>query len=428
MKLAIQGGEPIRKRSWPKWPLADKNTERNILDVLHSDRWAISGVYNGRKPYERRFAEAFSAFNGSKYCVPVANGSSALAVALEALGVQNGDEVLVPGLTWVACASSVASIGAVPVLVDIDPKTLCMSVDAAREAITPRTKLIMIVHLYCAVADIDGFLSLSDKAGIPILEDCSQAHGAIWSGKRVGTFGKVGIFSMQQTKVLTSGEGGATITDDANMYNIMQQLRADGRAYTATVPPMGHMELEEVGHIQGRNMCLSEFQSAILLDRLAHLDEENRKRESNATLLSGLLAELGDIHSLFRHPKADLITHYRYCVRLDRSLFNWASIEVISRALTKELGVLIEPVDNPLNENSLYNPLLSPRTPKDLTIRHSFDPTRFHLPEASRASDNCLTLPHPILLGNENDILDIVDAFQKLIDNRDELDQQNYSR
>jgi dTDP-4-amino-4,6-dideoxygalactose transaminase len=416
-KLAICGGKPVRERPWPKWPRFDENTERNILNALRSDRWAISGVYNGLKSFERRFSEAFATFNGIKYCVPVANGSSALTVALEALGVGNGDEVLVPGLTWVACASSVASIGAIPVLVDIDPKTLCISLKAARDAITPRTKLIMLVHLYCTVADMDGFLVLSEETDIPILEDCSQSHGAIWAGQRVGTFGTIGTFSMQQTKVLTSGEGGAAITDDPELFNLMQQLRADGRRYTESNPPLGHMELEGIGDIQGRNMCLSEFQAAILLDRLTHLDYENKKRAANAAVLSKRLAELGDIKPLYCYPQVDLVTHYQYCVRLDRTQFSGASIEAISRALTAEMGLLVEPVDMPLNKNTLYNPLLSPRLSRNPALRQRIDPTCFALPEAERARDNCLRFPHQILLGSEEDFQDIADAFRKVRDN-----------
>jgi len=420
-KLALCGGDPVRTEPWPVWPRADHNTEELLLDVLHSGRWAISGVYTDKKTYEQQFAEAFAEFHGVQYCVPTANGSSALAVALEALGVRYGDEVLVPGLTWVACASSVATVGAIPVLVDIDPKTLCMSVDAAREALTPRTRLIMLVHLYCAVADVDGFLALSEATGIPILEDCSQAHGAMWKGKRVGTFGSAGTFSMQQTKVLTSGEGGAAITDDPTVYDLMQQLRADGRRCMATEPAHGHMELEEIGNIQGRNMCLSEFQAAVLLDRLTHLDDENRKRESNAAVLSKLLAEVGDIRPLFRYPQVDLITHYQYCVRLDLTMFGGPSVDMISRALTAELGILVEPVDNPLNKNPLYNPLLSPRIPEDPAVRQRVDPTRFALPEADRARERCLCFPHQVLLGDEEDLQDIADAFHKVRDNRTEL-------
>lgn len=265
--LACRGGGPVRKDPWPKWPRADKNTEKVLLEVLHSGRWALSGCYNGIKPFERRFAEAFASFHGVRYCVPTASGSTALSVALEALGVGSGDEVLVPALTWVACASSVANLGAVPVLVDIAPETLCMDPVKAQNAITKRTAAILLVHAYCRIADLDRFSQISQESKVPLLEDCSQAHGAKWGGRRVGTFGKVAVFSMQQTKVLTSGEGGATLTDDPQLYDLLQQLRADGRRYVQGELIDGHMELEEVGAVVGSNRCLSEFHAAILLDR-----------------------------------------------------------------------------------------------------------------------------------------------------------------
>ena len=274
--LAMLGGEPIRKSTWPIWPRADEGTEKNIKDVLYSGRWAISGYYTGKTPYERRFAEAFAKFHNVSYCVPTASGSSALTIALEALNVKNGMEVLVPGLTWVACASSVSGIGAIPTLVDVEPDTLCMSLEAAKKEISNHTAAIILVHTYCSIADIKGFVKLSEETNIPIIEDCSHAHGAILDGHRVGSFGKIGVFSMQQSKVLTSGEGGACITNDFDLYKRMQQFRADGRCYKNTNLTYGQMELEEVGLVQGRNYCMSEFHAAVLLDRLKHLDKENK--------------------------------------------------------------------------------------------------------------------------------------------------------
>lgn len=413
-KLAILGGEPVRQNPWPVWPCADVNTERNLIDVLHSGRWTISGPYTGKKPYERRFAEAFAEFHGVHHCVPTANGSSALTIALEALNVKNGTEVLVPGLTWVACASSVTGIGAVPVLVDIEPDTLCMSINEAERAISRYTSAIMLVHLFCAAAQIDAFVALSKKTGIPLIEDCSQAHGATWKGRRVGTFGEVGVFSMQQTKVLTSGEGGAVITRDPDLYDRLQQLRADGRRYVGSNLKAGQMELEEIGAIQGRNYCMSEFQAAILLDRLKHLDAQNTLREENANHLRSMLQEIGGIKPLYRHPEVDKLTHYHFCVRLDLEEFGNNSIELISRTLTSELGILVEPVDSPLNNNILYNPQHSPRTPVSKDIKIKYDPKRFNLPVAEKARRECLTIPHRVLMGGKKDVADIAEAFEKI--------------
>lgn len=412
--LALQGGRPVRHKDFSPWPRSDATTEAKLVDVLYSGRWAISGPSTGKMPYERQFAAAFAAFHNVKYCVPTVNGSSALTIALEALDVRYGDEVLVPGLTWVACASAVSGIGAIPILTDVDTENLCMSVEAARNAINERTKAILLVHLFCSIGDIEGFLKLSSEYGIPLIEDCSQAHGATWKGQRVGTFGKIGAFSMQQTKVLTSGEGGAAITDDANIYDRMQQLRADGRRYISAVPHKGEMELEEIGSIQGRNYCLSEFQSAILVDRLQHLDTENRLREENAEYLLSLLSSIGGIEPLQRRPGTEQLTYYHFCVRLQMEEFNHCSIEAITNALTKELGILVEPVDTPLNRNVLYNPLNSPRTSSIPSVRERLDPHRFLLPNAEKARKCYLTIPHRVLLGDRSDMEDIAMAFAKV--------------
>lgn len=412
--LAILGGRPVRRRPWPKWPRADANTERLLLEVLHSERWAISGMYNGRKLYERRFAEAFAAYHDVPFCVPTVNGSAALTMALEALDVGHGDEVLVPGSTWVACASSVLRVGAVPVLVDVEPDTLCLSVDAARRAVSPRTACIMLVHIACTVADLDAFIVLAEETGIPILEDCSQAHGAVWQGQRVGTFGKIGAFSMQDAKVLTCGEGGAAITSDPQLYDRMQQLRADGRRYSSTPPPIGDIELEKVGTLQGYNWCLSEFHAAILLDRLAHLDEENRIREQNGEHLRALLADIGGVTPLLRHSAIDALTYYKFCVRLDPDAFGNVNIESVRRALSTELGISLTRVGAPLNNNVLYNPQSSPRVRFTDAMAKRLDPRRFDLPVAFQAHQECLKLHHRVLLANKEDMEEIAAAFVKV--------------
>lgn len=148
-----------------------------------------------------------------------------------------GDEVIVPGLTWVANASAVVRANAVPVLVDIDPETLCLSVEATRRALSSRTRAVCVVHLYSSMADMDGYRALAAEAGVPLVEDCAQAHGAAWRDARAGTLGTVGVFSMQQTKVLTAGEGGAVITASAELARRLEQLHADGRVFDTHLRP-----------------------------------------------------------------------------------------------------------------------------------------------------------------------------------------------
>ena len=182
----------------------------------------------------------------------------------------------------------------------------------------------------------------------------------------------------------------------------------------AGAPRAGAMELEEVGRIQGRNRCLSEIQAAILLDRLEHLDEENRLRERHGERLGEHLEAKGFAKLLARPDQVDARTFYHFCCRLDRTAFADHDAATVADALTAELGVLVEPIDDPLNRNRLYNPLRSPRTGDDPAWRARLDPARFSLPVAEVASQECITLPHAVLLGDDAQVDVLLSAFDKV--------------
>jgi L-glutamine:scyllo-inosose aminotransferase/L-glutamine:2-deoxy-scyllo-inosose/3-amino-2,3-dideoxy-scyllo-inosose aminotransferase len=287
-----------------------------------------------------------------------------------------------------------------------------MSPEAARRAITPHTKAILIVHPFCRLADIDAFVSLAGEYGIPLIEDCSQAHGARWQGRRVGSFGSVGCFSMQQSKVLTAGEGGAAITNDGHLCERMEQLRADGRLFAPEARP-GRLELVEIGDVQGQNFCLSEFQAAVLLDRLGHLDEENAVRERAAAALEALIGDVRGVRLLPRQPGASQ-TYYNVVFDVECDAFAGSSVDAVARALTEELNVLVHPIYKPLNHHPLYVPLRSSRAPKDDALRRRIDPGCFDLPNAVIARARCLSMPHAVLLDPADGPRDIVAAFDKV--------------
>lgn len=413
-QLALTGGRPIRTKPWPKWPCADGETQRALLDVLDSGRWTFSGFYNGTRCYERRFAEAFADYCGTRFCTPVASGSAGLITALQALEVGPGDEVLVPAITWVACASTVVSVGARPVFVDIDRSSLCMSLADAKSRINSRTAAIILVHAYCSVADLAGFVALSESKGIPLIEDCSQAHGSIWNGRRVGSFGTLGIFSMQHSKVLTSGEGGAVVCNDSSLHRKCEQLRADGRMFLERPARIGFMELEEVGEVLGQNRCLSEFHAAILLSRLKHLDEELKHREHMAEYMQSRLLSLSGVLPVERKPEIDLRSIYQYCLLIERTKFADATIESISAALSAELNATLEPLDTPLYRNALFCPQRSRIFAALWNGTGSTTTHQENLPSAEYVHSTCVAFSHHLLLGNEEDVDDIVNAIQKV--------------
>jgi len=415
--LALYGGTPVRSREWPQWPRVDEDTERLLADALHSGRWTFSGYYHERKCYERLFAEAFAKYCGVKYCTPVVSGTAALMTALQAIGVGPRNEVLVPAITWVACASSVAAVGAKPIFVDIEEDSLCMCPDDAKTKITQRTAAIMLVHLYCTVADVGAFLSLAEETGIPIIEDCSQAHGTIFDGKRVGSFGRIGAFSMQQSKVLTCGEGGAVVTDDAVLHRICEQLRADGRMFSDTRPLRGMMELVEVGEVQGHNRCLSELHAAVLTARLPCLDSELQNKERMADVLTEGLQHIDGVEPIRYRTGVTLRSIYQLCIRLDRDAFAGKRIETICDALSAELDIYVEPIDTPLYRNRLYQPSKN----RVYQALWGNEGPVCELPRAERASAECFTLPHHLLLGSHDDMVDIIAAVTKVQEASKEL-------
>jgi dTDP-4-amino-4,6-dideoxygalactose transaminase len=414
-RLAILGGEPVRQRAWPKWPRADEGTERALLRVLHSGRWSLSGAYAGETCNERRFASAYAEFNGVPYCTPTTSGSASLTLAMLALGVGPGDEVLVPGLTWVACASTVLAIGAVPIPVDIEQDSLAMSASAAKAAITDQTRAIMLVHPFCTVAQLDEFVALSSATRIPLIEDCSQAHGSAWNGQRVGTFGDVGCFSMQQSKILTCGEGGAAITRRKDLHERMEQLRADSRMYSTAPPRDGRLELMEVGSVQGRNLALSEFQCALLLDRLPHIDAENEQRHARANILRRLVADTTNgVSLLTAAPEVTKHAYYNLVIRVDLQQFANQTVDMIARALADELNTNVNPVYRPMSRHPLLQPLKAPRgnlSDKEWARR---DISQFSLPVAERIRATCFTLTHPVLLDDDAGMEDIARAIAKV--------------
>lgn len=401
------------ERPWPAWPRYTEAARREVDASLRSGRWAISGPWTGETSRNRLFAERFAAFHGVEHCVPTSSGSSALLIAMEALGVGAEDEVIVPGLTWVANASAVLRANAVPVLVDVDPDTLCLSTEAVRAALTPRTRAITAVHLYGSMADMDGLRALADEAGIALIEDCSHVHGAMWRDARAGSLGDVGVFSMQQTKLLTAGEGGAAITRRADLARRLEQLRADGRVFGAATRH-GELELEEVGEVLGGNFSLSEPQAALLIEALTRLEEENRLRERNASRLDAELAQLPGLTPIPGLPAQTRRSYYSYVLRVDPERLAGAHIDELAARLGAELQFLVERVYRPLNDHPLYRPTGAPSTSFSPSYRTAIDPKRFALPECERAYAECIALHHRLLLGDERDVADVVEAFHKV--------------
>ena len=404
-KLAINGGEPIRTRGWHTWPIHDEREEELLLQVCRSGDWAAAN-----RPMEAEFVEKFAAFSRAKYCVALMNGTVALQLALEALDIGAGDEVIVPGYTWQATAAACLDVNAIPIIVDVDPETYCIDPDLVEAAITPRTRAIIPVHLYGCMADMDRIMEIAGKHDLKVIEDCAQTHGSRWREMGAGAIGDVGSFSMQHSKVLASGEGGACLTNDDNLFERLSALRHCGR------PRQG-----EKSPIQSGNYRMTEFQAAILLAGLERLEDQTNLRDENAMYLNSRLTEVPGIRPMKRHPQITRQAYFSFVFRYDEDVFG-APRSAFLRALSAEIALNPWIIFEPLNRATLYNPQTKKRHHWSEEYWKAIDPSRFELPVCEQAHrTECVAFHHPFLLGAKADMDDFADGVAKVYENRAEL-------
>jgi dTDP-4-amino-4,6-dideoxygalactose transaminase len=413
--LALNGGTPIRRNeNWPKWPVHTPETLKALDGVLHSQRWSIAGTYTGTPARERTFCDKWAAFNGVKHAVSVTNGSAALLIALEALDIGPGDEVIVPGLCWVAPTTAVLNVNATPIIVDVDPNTFCLDVNKVKQAITPRTKAVIGVHLYGSMVDMDALLALGKANNLHIIEDCAQSHGSQWAGKNAGSQGVIGCFSFHQGKPFAAGEGGSVITNDTRLYKRLQQLRADCRVWVDHTPKVGHMELHEQGELQGSNHCMSEFHSAILIDALTRIDDQLKTRQENARYLDEQLLKVGGVVPQTRSAQVTRQSYYHYMMRLELGAFGGRANTVVGNAVEAELGFWVHPPYTAMKDHKLYIPNTKRRFRINDQREKELNPARFELPVSQKAFQENLVFHHSVLLGTKSDMDAIVEAFSKV--------------
>jgi dTDP-4-amino-4,6-dideoxygalactose transaminase len=225
------------------------------------------------------FEREFAAFLGVEHCVGTSSGTAALKLALEALGIGPGDEVIVPVNTFAATGFAVTANGATPVFVDVEPDTLLLGIDAVRSAATPRTKAIMPVHLFGQMVDMDPIVQFARERGLFVVEDAAQAHGADYRGAKAGSIGDAGCFSFYPTKNIGAlGDGGALVTNDAELARVVRTKRW-----------LGQEKGSRYRHdMVGENSILDTLHAAVLRVKLPHLDAWNEERRAAATLYRGL--------------------------------------------------------------------------------------------------------------------------------------------
>ena len=262
-----------------EWPFWDSLEESGLRDVLNSGIWGRTS--GGRRVPE--FEAAFASRMKARYCLATTSGTSALLTTLGALGIGPGDEVIMPPYTFVATFNAITNSYALPVFVDSDAESFQIDAKKIESAITANTKLLLPVHIGGSVCDLDAVNSIAKARNIPMIEDACQAPLAEWRGQPIGSIGLAGCFSFQASKNITSGEGGAIVTNDEQFANL---------CYNFHTPGGGKPGLS-LG--RGSNFRITEFQAALLLAQLSRLEEQSKIRDANAAYLTELLQKIPGI-------------------------------------------------------------------------------------------------------------------------------------
>lgn len=304
--LALFGGRPAVPRGTriPAWPRVTADDRTAVLRALDSGRFTSASSGEEEIPaLEREWAARV----GTRHCVAVSNGTAALSIALRALGVGPGDEVVVPALSFIATAAAPLHLLAVPVFADIDPYTYNVTAATVEAAITPRTRAVVVVHLHGLPVDLDEIAAVAARHGVPVVEDAAQAHGARYRDRPVGSIGAINTFSLNVSKNLaTCGEGGLITTDDPALATRAVMLRQFGEL----IPGRG--ERSYVAHELGWNNKPNALQAAFTRSQLARFPAEDARRDAN---VRGMLAELSGLTGLVLPGAGDDRTHAWHILR-----------------------------------------------------------------------------------------------------------------
>ena len=336
-KPAVLGGKPAMTDKIPSWPVFDTTEESGLTAVLRSGKWG-----RGVGQQVNQFEAAYARFTGARGCLTTVNGTNALYISLNMLGVEPGDEVIVPPFTFVATVNVVLRQHALPVFVDSDLDTFQIDAKKIEPLINERTKAIIPVHIGGSPADMDTVMAVGRKHKLAVIEDACQAWVAQWRGRNAGRLGNCGCFSFQASKNINSGEGGAIISDDEEFIERCFGFHTQGRMRKFT---------DEFSYaMSGTNLRLTEFQAAVLLAQLGRLEAHSKKREQNAAYLTSLLREIAGIVPARMYDGCTRNAYHLYMLRYDARQFAGLTRAQFLKALRAE-GVPMSAGYGPLNKS-----------------------------------------------------------------------------
>jgi perosamine synthetase len=292
-----------------KIPIAEPdlsgNEEKYIIKCIRS------GWISSKGKFVEQFEENFASYIGVKHAITVSSGTAALHLALASLDIKPGDEIIMPTFTMIACANAAKYLGAKPVLVDSEISTWNIDPNKIEEKITSKTKAIMVVHIYGHPADMDPIMKIAKKYGLYVIEDAAEAHGAEYKGKKVGSIGDIGCFSFYANKIITTGEGGAVVTNDDEIAEKVRRLR--DQAYNANLRKW--LIHDDIGY----NYRLTNLQAAIGLAQLERIEEFINRHRENAYYYNSLLKNIRGITLPPEMPWAKNV-YWMYTILIDEEI------------------------------------------------------------------------------------------------------------
>lgn len=411
-ELAILGGPKVRTELFPEWPVWDQRDIDAVTEVVKSGRW---GGYPFPGPKTAELARKFAELQGGGYAVPMVNGTITMEVALRAADIGWGDEVLVPAYTFQATASAPMAAGAIPVIVDIDPLTYCLDVQAAARAITPKTRAVICVHLGHQMTDMDALMALAEKHNLVVVEDCAHAHGAKWNGQGAGVIGDFGSFSLQSSKILTSGEGGILLCRTPESAAKAASIIDCGRPHALGGGAEDYTREYQVGG----NFRLSELAAALALVGLERFPAQARQREEMAAYMDESLSEIPGVRVLKRDARHTTRSLYRYIFAVDPAEFGMGH-DLLCAALDAE-GIDCWVGYEAMHNYKLFQPQKS-RLPVPSAFPDFFKFSEMHFPEAERACEHeAVWLDEAIFRCGPQGVNDAVTAIKKIQANADLL-------
>ena len=403
--LAINGGEKVRTKPWPKWPVWDEGEVKALEEVVRSGRWGRLCKESRVGEFERKFA----AYQDAEFGIAVTSGTAALTVALKAAGIDVGDEVIVPGYTFIATATCVLQNNAVPIFVDVELDTINIDPAAIEAAITPRTRAVIPVHWCGRAADMDRILNIAKRHNLVVVEDACHGWGATWKDRKVGAIGDLGGVSFQASKHITAGEGGIVLTND-------EELAAKAFSYHHIGRIAGRPFYEH--HLVGWNFRMTEFDAAVLLVQLERLEDQAQRREDNGQFLDEQFKDVEGLAPLRREPYMTRISWHSYILGYGAEAFGGVPRDRFLQALSAE-GI---PAGGGYSHPLYKNPLFTERRFGRIAELIDFPDYRgVNLPNCERLCRERVSIGQACLLGTEEDMRDIVRAMEKIRENVEEL-------